>query len=355
MAKFYENLRSTIDNVQKLAKWGKIPSSEDTLKSFQDEMKEKTLYETEGRRAVDEEIKRSAPLRDVIEQLSDGRVVVDKGIYDEGTLKKVLTSVLKMKQFNDGVLFPAYTIVSDPGKKIWEDNPYVSGFIEREQTGTKNSPYKVSIRNANLSRINNWVAEQNEDSTWHPKTGDKTEDPTIMHELSHSAQYDANKKIKDPALTFDYAEKIKRQKFRDTHLSPQQLFDKAANNLGFKDAAEAAMGVSGYAAEDAGYESWAISKGTLKPVKNWSPQSRLPEVFAEAYTDVLYNGDKANQYSKELMRLYTDYVNDYEKTFGKNSNKNVDNFKHALGILPPLRDEEEFVKRLRAFRILPQE
>lgn len=354
MAGFFNNLRAT----NNLPKWGTVEDGQEQQEYFDEE----AGYVAELKKEYDQERKETAPMREAIKELSGGKVIVKDNVHNPETLKNIMASVLRMNQFNDGALFPGYTEVSDPGYSYWrrwDDNnlgEFISGEYGRAiaphiSVGTKNHPYEIYLRDTNYPEWNLGIATDDSSSGWWPKTGDEEDYPVPTHELAHSAQRDAAKKVKNPGLTMDYAERIRRQKFMSTHEPMQKLFDIAANRLGFNSLQEAAENVSGYAATDPKKEE----SGKRKAPKDWSPGVRLPEVFAEAYTDVLYNKNNANPYSKELINLYTEYVNDYEEAFGKRDNKNIDSFKMALGILPPLRDEENFIKKLRTLKILPEE
>ena len=363
MATFYNNLRALgeLPTEGKLTTKGTLASPKDHLEWFADAAADLRVEKA----ITDKEIKKTAPIRKAIQRLSGDRIIVDSSIHNEDALKKIMTTVLKMQQFQDGALIPSYTTVKDPGKNWWkmetnEDdlgqfwkNGYTVGenlYSPNQPSGNKNAPYRITLKNTNYEKIlNDLNAGTYIESNWWPKTGDTVESPVITHELAHSAQAESSKKVKSPALAIDYVEKSKRQKFQDTHNSLQEIFDIAAKNTGYKSLLEAAASISRYAAKDVINESF----GKNNEARNWSPGRRLPEVFAEAYTDVLYNGENASPYSKELMRLSAEYVKDYEDTFGKSDNKNIDSFKKALNILPPLRDEDKFIEKMRRLRLLP--
>ena len=365
MATFYNNLRAfgILPTKGKLTTEGKLASPEDNMELFFDAM-----GDLRAKKAVtDREIERTAPIRKAIQRLSGDRIIVDSSIHNEDALKKIMTTVLKMQQFQDGALTPSYTTVKDPGSKWWKIEPYEDDlgqfwkggytlgeklYSPNQPSGNKNAPYRITLKDTNYEKlINDFNAGASIEDNWWPKTGDTVESPVITHEFAHSAQAESSKKVKSPALAMDYVEKSKRQKFQDTHNSLQEIFDIAAKNTGYKSLLEAAASISRYAAKDVVNESL----GKNNEAKNWSPGRRLPEVFAEAYTDVLYNGENASPYAKELMRLSAEYVKDYEDTFGKRDNKNIDSFKKALNILPPLRDEDKFIEKMRRLRLLPQE
>lgn len=334
-----------IDNLRDTKNWPKAP-----IMITKDALQQQIKEATEARNKAAEERRESEQMRTAINSLSDGRISVDKTISNKDTLKNIMASVLRMKQFRDGDLFPGYTVISDPEDKKWDRLIRGEFYGGGNLTGTKDRPYEIDLRQTDVPQFNDFIGKTNIESGWWPRTGDKIENPVPTHELSHSSQREAGKKTNYPNLTLDYAERVKRQNFQNTHSSLQELFDKAAENLGYKNLQEAVAGVSGYAQSNAEDEA----AGNIKRPANWSPGVRLPEVFAEAFTDVLYNKDKAAPYSKELINLYLNYVNDYEKTFGAKANNNIDSLKQAFWILPPLGDEETFIDKLRSIRILPQ-
>lgn len=283
-------------------------------------------------------VESSQQLRDAVKQTSGGRIIVDKSIYDKAQLENFLNAVNEMSNFNGGVLFPGYTNISDGDPTDYGFGETAVGLFLDGNSGTKNDPYKIIIREANDSPLHNLIAKRAKDSGWWTKTGDRDESSTPTHELSHSAQQEAVKKTKDPALTLNYAEKKKRQDFRDRHASLQEAFEVAAKNLGYNGLAYLtalnpdAM-PSGYARQDADDDwSYVNARG-----KEWKPYTAFPEVFAEAYTDVLYNKDKAKPYSKELIKQYVDYINDYNSTFN--------GITQEMGILPT--KDSDFINNWR--------
>lgn len=90
----------------------------------------------------------------------------------------------------------------------------------------------------------------------------------------------------------------------------KNLFDQAAKNTGFDSIEDAMKTISGYA------------------------KTNEDEAFAEAYSDVLLNGNKAKTFSKELIRLYSEAADDAAKTFGKNKPTQLQLFQQLTEILP---------------------
>lgn len=288
-------------------------------------------------------VKETAPIREQIRQVSDGKIMVDQSIYNEESLNRILNVVQKMKQQNNGNLFPAYTAISNV------DRPYnylTSGtfhYNDTYMTGRKNTPYRINIKNANDVESNDLDAFFDLYFNYHPETPENeygNESSTVAHELSHSAHKNAYKKMVPPKPALTYDDKKTFQNFINTHSSLKQLFHDAAKNTNFDNLVDAAESVSGYAKKYA---------ENAKPTDSFY----LAEVFAEAYTDVLYNGENASPYSKELIRLYNDYINDYNKTFaGWDDPKRGLVFNATLENL--LNDRNKFIENLRQANLNPK-
>lgn len=359
MAKFYDNLRASInqptfENVDSAVKGPKA-----TMNDFQDLVDQNVAFSEELNKAdmeIKQKVKDTAPLRSAIREASGGRVIVDRSIYDEKALGRLLDSVNAMKNHNNGALQPGYVIISDGDITNMNDgilgtaefktlhmSPLSKNYFQvapSENYGTKNSPYRVRITDINDTNLNDYIAGIDNDENWTVQyiNGDDVESTTHSHELAHTAYYDALNKTANPRTTLNAQEKAKREEFRRTHPSLQEMFDVAAKNTGYKDVQDAAASISGYALDDAETDS---INGGLDKSKNWGAQYyRLAELFAEAYNDFLYNKENASEYSKELIRLYSNYVNDYNKTFS-------DKIKLDPGLLQFSYNNNRFVDNLR--------
>lgn len=329
-------------------------------KNYQESIQKERAEEEANKAYIDAQIKETAPLRAAIREASGGRVVVDQSIYNKTSLERILNSVKAMQEQSGGALQPGYTVITDSKNnrrvnkinlgEAWPDGPTwknILGFqwnLPRDHYGTKNAPYRVYLRDPNAVAYNDLLARDALDSDWTIENfnDDDVESATHSHELAHTAYYDALKKVKNPLLAFGSDRKA-IEDFKNSHHSLQEMFDVAAKNTGFRNVKDAAASISRYALSDAQDDA---RKGGLDASKNWGPQYlRLPEVFAEAYNDVLYNKQYASEYSKELIRLYTEYVNDYNKTF------NNDKIMLKQPILPNgFGGENDFIKNLRRYR-----
>lgn len=321
MATFYENLRNagispTRGNIQKAKRIVHAAfGSEDT---------------------TSKQVKETAPLREEIKQLSNGKITVDNSIYNPTELQRIKNTVQKMQNYNNGVLFPGYTVISnsdgfddetatgrfDYGDKLnmFGYAPFPNGYY-----GTKNNPYRIYIKNANMPELNDSINSDSIESGWHPKTGDTNQSPDQTHELSHSAHKEALKKSHPPTLWMSTEEDEAYKRLTDKFSSFRDLIQKLTDNYHLKNTKNAAASVSDYAKSEHDKDSS-------------NKQFPFAEMFAEAYTDVLYNGDSARPFSKEIVEAYIDYLNEYNNIFGDekerirrqfNNNSFIDNLRSS--------------------------
>lgn len=315
MASFYDNLRQS----NKLPKWGVIASPEESEQEFQDDMTWRTDSARRSREGREMAVKETAPLREAIKNSSAGKVIVDDSIYDEEELQRILNTVQKMGEYNNGVLFPGYTVISDSNSFNGErtagqfhhgDNINMFGFagLPDGLYGTKNNPYRIYIKNANETGWNDYASHANIKSGWHPKTGEKDMNAAHTHELSHSAHKEALKKSHPPTLWMSPEENEAYEKLISKFSTFRDLVQKLTDKYYLENTKNAAKSVSGYAESSHDKDS---------------ADTKFPfnEMFAEAYTDVLYNGDSAKPYSKALVEAYSEYLNEYNAIFDSEINR----------------------------------
>lgn len=312
------------------------------------EFVEDTYVRGRWRQDIDRQAQETAPLREEIRKASNGRVLVDKSIYNKTALERILNTVQKMKSYNNGVLFPGYTIISNSdgfedaatdGQFLAGDNVNIYGFASFPNGlyGTKNNPYKIYIKHANTPEKNDYMDNDSIESEWHPKTGEKNQSSTHTHELSHSAHKEALKKSHPPTLWMspeeDEAYKNLISKFSTFRDLVQQLTDK----YHLENTKNAAKSVSGYA-EYAHDEDEADKAFPFH------------EMFAEAYSDVLNNGNSARPYSKALVEAYSEYLNEYNAIFDNEINRirrqfNNNNFIKNLRNSAPKFNNNRYINR----------
>ena len=119
------------------------------------------------------------------------------------------------------------------------------------------------------------------------------------------------KMAEDASANYDKWNKEDEQKYGFKGLS-DGFVKLAAERAGFKSVADAAKDLSGYAGE--------LYPGFIQmpngEYQYYEGDVDNAEVFAEAYSDVLLNGDDAKPFSKELIALYQDYVDTWRKRTG---------------------------------------
>lgn len=354
----------------------------------------------------DNEVKASA-LRDIIKKKTDGRVEVTDSINNENSLLGILRSYMRMKNYGNGNLVPDNVRVYDPEPDRVVVLGRTIGGEYFHEGGTKNSPDLIAIPDTSLNAGRPPELDTREDR-FHP-IKDNNKEYIVTHELAHAAQeahdgmknryvqraLDDAEKYKDKysaddimkyslsqlkytipklfdtvfgthivptyeewgnmtdenaaafwkdnfkSLDDGYSyETVFTKKFNELgdKLSPfdwsasdeykelesdrgHSLFEKAARNAGFNSVDEANRSISRYA--DA---SWA-------------------EAFAEAYSDVLLNGDKATPYSQELIRLYSEAADKWSKKFRSDEMPmQVDMFKKLMDV-SPLKDTLSIKKK----------
>lgn len=342
MATFFENLRTA----NKLPSWTAEPLKEDTLDENIDLLNFHARRATEGRQAKNEAIKQTAPLREKIKEVSGGKVSVDDTIYNEKELRRILNTVQKMKSYNNGVLFPGYTVISNSFKDTEDDGQFLYGDYKNIYGlapfpnglyGTKNNPYKIYIKHANAPDWNDYRNADSIKSEWHPKTGEENQSSTHTHELSHSAHKEALKKSHPPTLWMSPEEDEAYKNLISKFSSFRDLVQKLTDKYHLENTKNAAKSVSGYA-EYAHDEDEADKAFPFH------------EMFAEAYSDVLSNGNSARPYSKALVEAYSEYLNEYNAIFDNDINRirkqfNNNNFIKNLRNSSPKFNNNRYIKK----------
>lgn len=290
----------------------------------------------EWKQNIDRQAQETAPLREEIKKASNGRVLVDKSIYNKTALERILNTVQKMKSYDNGVLFPGYTIISNSdgfedettdGQFLAGDYVNIYGLapLPNGLYGTKNNPYKIYIRHANIPELSDRMDNDNIESGWHPKTGEKNQSSTHTHELSHSAHKEALKKSHPPTLWMSPEEDEAYKNLISKFSSFRDLVQKLTDKYHLENTKNAAKSVSGYAEyshdEDEADKAFPFH-----------------EMFAEAYSDVLNNGNSARPYSKALVEAYSEYLNEYNAIFDNEINRIRKQFNNSNNFIKNLRN-----------------
>lgn len=338
MATFFENLRATnkLPTRGDIQKSNRLTGPTISLPTRGDIVKEHAQGTKVEKEFIDKQVKDTAPLRSEIRELSDGKVIVDESIYNPTELQRIKNIVQKMKDYNGGALFPGYTVISNSfdlggpdaqGAFFHGDKLNMYGFASfpNGAYGTKNNPYRVYLKNANNPEYNDELEKDDIKSGWHPKTGEIDQSSAHTHELSHSVHKEALKKSHPPTLSMSPEEDEAYKNLVNKFSTFRDLVQKLTDAKYLENTKNAAKSVSGYAEASHGEDS---------------TDKKFPfrEMFAEAYTDVLYNGDSARPFSKALVKAYSDYLNEYNAIFGSK----LDRIKRQFG-----NSSDTFVNNLR--------
>ena len=119
------------------------------------------------------------------------------------------------------------------------------------------------------------------------------------------------------------------------------IFDTAAKNAGFDSLEDAAASISGYAGQR--YQDSIVMNGEEFQYDYVDKD----EVFAEAYTDVLLNGEDAAKFSKELIKLFREYTDKWAARNGTNRNDSFKQIQEMFSVLPKSESFAEQVERAK--------
>lgn len=330
----------------------------------------------------DNEVKASA-LRDKIRKDTGGKVEVTDSVNNEQSLLGILKSYMQMKNHGEGNLLPNNVIVFDP----YPNRVTFGGIVGQywPEQGTEKSRDPIAVRNTSWGgKLDTETDESG--NRFHP-VKDGSAMRTITHELAHGAQFnyddaasrylasideDAKKYDKKysssdlirPALaevkyalpkvfdtvfgthivptykewtkmTSETAAKFWEDYFDDEALSigskmRLDAMDKYSELLSKQNKSNTSQGIFEQAAKNTGFNSVDEANASISEyaATNWN------EAFAEAYSDVLLNGDKAKPYSKELIRLYSEAADKWAKDFKDDVPMQVDMLKKLMDVSP---------------------
>lgn len=334
------------------------------------------------------EVKASA-LRDVIEEKTGGRVKVTDSIDNENSLLGILRSYMRMKNYENGNLVPDNVTIFDPDPSTVK---IFGGGLAGEywdHGGTKKTRDPIAILDTSLTTGEPQKLDTSE-NRFHPTTGDTVERAAV-HELAHGAQYAYDnmpqryvQRVKEDAKKYEnkygagdilvkaisdvvYAVPKLFDTVFGTHIVPTEeewwdMEDGFASNFwanNFKTLGDKDYGVSydsvGHdmqqaaskksnsididrprnlfeqAAKNTGFSSVDEANRSISRYADWN----WTEAFAEAYSDVLLNGDQAKPYSKELIRLYSEAADKWAKEFRSDEMPmQVDMLKKLMDVSP---------------------
>lgn len=304
--------------------------------------------------------------KEVINKVSNGKVEVNPDVTNQKSLTDILRSVNRMYQ-KGGNLVPGNVRIADfkPGSYFEGGAPNGITYYDSEGTGQD----LIELNGLDYPKWRKNIEKEAREAGWTAKNNYLGEYvPT--HELSHTAQNASDRNIEDwkaktkadaeqnknkysigelfknalsgifgQSYPLDESKSIGKQienealadydkwKAEDKEkygaYGTSNLINIAAKRAGFNNVKDAAKSISGYAGETypMNWEDYGDkSKYEVAP----------EEVFAEAYTDVLLNGDEAQSFSKELIALYREYTDLWAERTGKAKDKRIQETRKAL-------------------------
>lgn len=264
--------------------------------------------------------------RQAILDTSGGKVTVGDSVTNPGFLTILQRSLNRMNHQGDGNLVPNYTNVYDP-----EPNRYkwsgIMGSTTHAGGMAQTDPRKVSIWNTNFTGPSEHrVSERGWNTGGYPG-----EDYVTTHELSHAAQLATDDMLYKWHVDENSKAREKLNSYPIGYLFRDMMADFLAGitngaigiwpdepSIGDKMLEELNDKYAQYSREFDGADletliDQAAANLGMDPTTAISTVSEYAkadnyETFAEAYTDVLLNGDNAAPFSKELIRLYNEKI-----------------------------------------------
>lgn len=314
--------------------------------------------------------------RAAISKITDGAVEVDPMVENQQSLTDIFRSVSRMYNKGDNLtpdkvtisdMYPgSYNFVGAQGRafKSRDDSPdeveisglgfpkfrkagektdYESGFASTGKYPGEHVPTHELSHTAGFAAervVDKWLEKKKEEAEKNKNKYPVGElfKKAISNFFGQKYEIDEEKSIGNQLLNEIYSRYDKWEE-EDRNAKGRQIYDflnVAAENAGFDSVAEAAKSISGYAGKT--YPDYTYNGDKLEIIGE-SVNGR--EVFAEAYTDVLINGDDAAAFSKELVKLYSDYVDRWAKRTGKDKEERVKEIKEMFEILPEFKTNSQ--------------
>jgi hypothetical protein len=303
--------------------------------------------------------------RDAIEKITGGRVVVGPEVTNQQSLTDIFRSVSRMYN-NGGNLVPEATTIQDmfpgayvpfgaPGGIAYNGSGKTRDVVELNgmafpefRKGDEEYGYAIGASSNNknpgeyvptheLSHtaqytadrtlnkwMNNALNEANEQQGKYPV--DELFKKAVSDFFGQGYEMDPSKEISTQMTNAVY-DKYNKWVHEDRP-DEESFFQQAAKKAGFDSVANAAKTISGYAGKVYPY-SYKINGKTIT-----GSEVSEPEIFAEAYTDVLMNGEDAARFSKELISLYSDYADKWADRTGVTKSKNFKAIQDMLDLIP---------------------
>ena len=311
--------------------------------------------------------------RNIISSMTDGKVEVDSGVTNQESLTDIMRSVNRMYK-NGGNLVPngveitdmspgRYILMGSPDGRAWnygslnddsrdlielngldfpefrksdekryyKTNYTSSGKYPGEHIPTHELSHTADFASARI--IDNWLNKKKQEAENNKNKYPANElfKKAINNLFGRDYELDESKSVGTQLLTEVYNKYNKWRRedaINNLENYTEDFFDIAAKKAGFDSVEDAASSISEYAGKTYPHDFTMYGKNFhFDRVKN-------EEVFAEAYADVLINGDEATKFSKELIKLWQDYVDRWSDRTGVTKDKKAQEFKQMFDVLP---------------------
>lgn len=303
---------------------------------------------TDGKVEIDPDVTNQESLTDIFRSINrmyekGGNLVPDGvKIYDMHPGKYVLFGGPQGRAINWGSDLSSKDIVEINGldfpnfRKSQEEEDYEEGFASSGKFPGQHVPTHELSHTADFAAsriIDKWIYEKQQEA-------EKNKNKYPANELFKKAinnffggdyELDESKSVGTQLLDEVYRKYNKwKDEDRKNNLEnyTEDFFDIAAENSGFDSVNDAAASISGYAGKIYPHDFTMYGKDYHYELVD------KKEVFAEAYADVLINGDDAADFSKELIKIWSDYANRWSDRTGVMKKKKEQEFKQMFDALP---------------------
>lgn len=348
-----------------------------------------------------------------IERLSDGKIKIHETITNPATLAEIYRSVKRMQDSGNGNLVPDNVVIGDsyPGSVTMPGGSGLAG-IAKPNKGTEEEPDHIDLLGTDFPAIQAGKSNKGKQSGFHSTGGgDSVPQHELAHTAEfalldspqryfdriakesekYRGKYSAGNLFEDAFGKIKYAIPLLYDAVFGTHTVPTEKeveamsrsdnpnmqnmaeywddyytpleykYDTVEEKINNKASRKADQwydkntdqgdryGVQGRlfekAAKNAGFNS---VEDAIKSISTYATYNNN-EAFAEAYSDVLINGNNAKPFSKELINVYMKVADDTAKMFGKNKPTQLKMFSELVDIIPEdtLKDPKKQLNRFQ--------
>lgn len=241
--------------------------------------------------------------RNLIKRLTNGEIRVADSIASPENLSWILQGAKRMQDYGNGNFRPRNVDIMDMNVLSDYKNVPPSTVLGEYDNGafTDNGVSRIFLRGTNNPEEQRRLDYEDFISEWQPAYGHGAS--VTIHELAHAADEESYGVI-DPSYGTATGSKSPATK------SYEDIFKEAAKNTGYDSVEDAISYISGYA------------------------QTNYAEAIAEAYSDVLLNGNKAGGFSKELIKLLSERADARSNLAGERNKKSERLMAQARDLLP---------------------